>query len=137
MPKWMGLERLNRDLQHALRTFARSPGFTGIVVLTLALGIGATSAIFSVVNAVLLHPLPYPNADRLVVIWEKLARDKSGPSVFDSYRDFKVWKDASHSLEQLSAATWATGGQILTGSGSARDVLAMPTGLDFFSLLGA
>jgi len=107
------------------------------VIVTLALGIGATSAIFSIVNAVLLHPLPYPNADRLVVIWEKLTRNPQAPPVFDSYTDFQAWKARSHSFEQLAPATWATGGQILTGAGPARDVLAMPVGIDFFHLLGA
>ncbi len=134
---WSSLERLKQDLAYAARTFARTPAFTAVVIVTLALGIGATSAIFSIVNAVLLHPLPYPNADRLVVIWEKLTRDPKGPPVFDSYRDFQIWKSQSRSFERLAPATWATGGRILTGSGPARDVLAMPAGIDFFSLLGA
>lgn len=134
---WNWLERSKQDIVYALRSFARTPGFTAIVILTLALGIGATSAIFSIVNAVLLHPLPYPNANRLVVIWEKLTRDPKGPPVFDSYRDFEIWKNHSRSFEQLTPATWATGGQILTGGGHARDVLAMPVGIDFFPLLGA
>ena len=96
----------------------------------------ATSAIFSIVNAVFLHPLPYPNADRLVVIWQKLERDKNGPPAFDSYSDFAAWKRECRSFERMAAATWATGGQILTGHGPARNVLAMPAGIDFFSLLG-
>jgi hypothetical protein len=56
------------DLKHAFHTFARQPGFTAVVILTLALGIGATVAIFSVVNAVLLRDLPYPHAGRLVAL---------------------------------------------------------------------
>lgn len=131
------LDRTKQDTQYALRSFGRAPGFTAVVIITLALGIGATSAIFSIVNAVLLHPLPYPNADRLVVIWEKLTRNPQGPPVFDSYTDFEAWKARSHGFEQLAPATWATGGQILTGAGRARDVLAMPVGIDFFHLLGA
>lgn len=131
------LDRTKQDIHYALRSFGRAPGFTAIVVITLALGIGATSAIFSIVNAVLLHPLSYPNADRLVVVWEKLKRNPQAPPVFDSYSDFVAWKTRSRSFEQLAPATWATGGQILTGAGPARDVLAMPVGSDFFHLLGA
>jgi len=126
----------SRMLPTHFRAFGRTPGFTAVVILTLALGIGATTAIFSIVNAVLLNPLPYPNADRLVVIWEKLVRNPKGTAVFDSYRDFKTWKNASRSFELLAPATWGTGGQILIGNGAARNVLAMPVGIDFFPLLG-
>src|SRR4051812_43046936 len=64
----MMLENALRDLRHGLRLLARSPGFALTAVLTIALGIGATSAIFSVINAVALKPLPYPGAERLVYI---------------------------------------------------------------------
>lgn len=64
------LEDLHRDVRHALRSFARAPGFTAAAVLTLALGAGATTAVFSVVHAVLLEPLPYPQPERLVRMWE-------------------------------------------------------------------
>ena len=67
------IEHTVQDLRHALRQLARSPAFAGIVVVTLALGIGSTTAIFSVVEAVLLRPLPYPEADRLVRIIERPA----------------------------------------------------------------
>src|SRR3954464_5578792 len=64
------MERLKRDLHYAARSLIRSPGFFGITVLTLALGIGATTAIFSVVNGVVLQPLPYPRSDRIVQIFQ-------------------------------------------------------------------
>jgi putative ABC transport system permease protein len=130
------LEQCFQDFKYAIRAFAHAPGFIIVAVLTLALGIGASSAIFSVVDAVLLHPLPYPNADRLVVVWEKVTRDPNGPPVFDSYSDFLSWKAKSRSFERVAPATWARGGQILTGAGPAQNVLAMPAGVDFFRLLG-
>jgi len=130
------LERSKQDLSYAMRAFRRTPGFTAVVILTLALGIGATTAIFSIVDAIWLHPLPYPHADRMVVIWEKLVHNPNAPPFFDSYRDFLAWRRESQSFERLAPATWATGGQILTGAGPARNVLAMPVGIDFFSLLG-
>ena len=133
---WNWLERFNQDVAYGVRTFTRTPGFTAVVILTLALGIGSTSAIFSIVNAVLLNPLPYPKADRLVVIWDQQTRDPKAPPVFDSYRDYQTFRDSSQSFVHLAPATWATGGRILTGAGPARNVLAMPAGLDFFSLLG-
>ena len=127
---------MKRDLAFALRSFARSPGFTAVVVLTLALGIGATSAIFSIVNVVFLNPLPYRNADRLVVIWEHLLHDPKSPPVFDSYADFEYWKANSRSFERITPATWARAGATLTGPGPARDVLPLPVGVDYFRMLG-
>src|SRR5262245_22093893 len=66
----MAIERLGADLRYAIRALRRTPGFTTIVVLVLALGIGAATAVFSIVDRVLLAPLPYPEADRLVRIYE-------------------------------------------------------------------
>jgi predicted permease len=132
--RWM--ERFRQDLTFAVRSFARTPGFTIVVIVTLALGIGATSAIFSIVNSVFLNPLPYRNPDRLVVIWERLVRDPKSPPVFDSYADFQTWKNYSRSFERLAPATWANAGQTLTGMGPAREILAMPVGVEYFSLLG-
>jgi len=127
---------ITRDILYALRTLRRAPAFALVAILTLALGIGLTTAIFSIVDKVLLHPLPYPHPDRLVVVWEKLARDPGSPPVFDSYRDFEIWRRHSRSFEQIAAATWATGPHIFRGAGAARNVLAMPVGLHFFALLG-
>jgi putative ABC transport system permease protein len=105
-------------------------------VLTLALGIGATTGVFSVVQAVLLRPLPYQAPERLVAIWDGHARDPGLSKVFASYQDFETWSRHSTSFEQMAAVTWATGEQILTGRGPAKVVLAIPATTDLFSLLG-
>jgi hypothetical protein len=70
---WGWCDCLKQDVVYALRAFGRAPGFTSVVILTLALGIGATTAVFSVVHAILIDPLPYPNQDRLVMIFEEFA----------------------------------------------------------------
>ncbi len=132
---WAWLERFVQDVLYGLRSFKKTPTFTTVVVLTLALGIGATSAIFSIVDAVLLQPLPYRDSNKLVVIWRHPTHNK-GVDAFDTYRDFEAWKSRSHSFEQLAMATWARGGKIFSGRGSARGVMAMPASLDFFTLLG-
>ncbi len=133
---WTLLDRFRQDVAYAARSFVRKPGFTAVVVLTLALGIGATTAVFSLVNAILLNPLPFANPDRLVVIWEKFVRHPDAPPFFDTYHDFEVWNRGSRSFERLVPATWKTDSRILTGAGPALEVFAMPVGIDFFSMLG-
>ena len=124
-----------QDLRYGLRMFARTPGFTTLVLLTLALGIGATTAIFSIVHAVLLQPLPYRNPERLMVVWNTAIHQK-GSKLFATYRDFENWRDHSCSFEQLDGVTWATAGALMTGRGSPRNVLAIPATPGLFSLLG-
>src|SRR3981081_2267466 len=89
-----------QDLRYALRMLKKQPGFTVIAVLTLALGIGANTAIFSVVNAVLLRPLPYPNADRIMVL-----NESSGPGQDYSVAlpDYFDWRNDNTVFEHLAA----------------------------------
>ncbi len=101
-----------QDLRYAARTLRKTPGFTAVVVLTLALGIGATTAIFSVVNAVMLRPLPYANANQLVVIWGSLRRPGLEEIVVSAaeYSDFTVRMRAFSAI-----AAYDTVGLNLTG----------------------
>jgi predicted permease len=91
---------MSQDLRHAIRMLIQQPGFTLIAVLTLALGIGANTAIFSVVNGMLLRPLPYSEPDRIVQLWEQTSR---GARVSVSYPNFVDWRDRSTALEAIAA----------------------------------
>ncbi len=127
---------MKQDVAYAFRIFAKAPGFTAILVLTLALGIGANTAIFSIVQAVLLRPLAYRDPGRLVVVWDRALHEKALSKVFDMYRDFDTYSKNSRSFETIAGATWSVGGRILTGHGKAQTVLAIPATVDFFTLLG-
>lgn len=126
---------LAQDLRYGLRQLRKNPGFTAIAVLTLAVGIGASIAVFSIFDAVLLRPLPYRDASRLVSIWSSELH-QPGTKIFAPFRDFQEFKSESRSFEALTALTWARAGEILTWHGSAHQVLAIPASEDFFPLLG-
>src|SRR5437870_606114 len=89
------------DLRFALRQLRKSPGFTFIAVLTLALGIGANTAIFSVIYAVLLQPLPYPDDDRIVILTET---DANQPQISVAYPNYVDWKRDNTVFEQLAVS---------------------------------
>ena len=95
------LESFYVDVRYALRILSKNPGFTIIAILTLALGIGANAAIFSVVQGVLLAPLPYSEPDRLVLVWQYNLTLKHPISV--SYPDFLDWQRDARSLQQMAA----------------------------------
>ncbi|MHB1329548.1 MAG: ABC transporter permease, partial [Gemmatimonadales bacterium] len=96
------LDQLGQDIRYTLRGFRRSPGFTTAAVLTLALGVGATTAILSIVNGVLIRPLPYPNADRALLLW---TGDPRAPGVDYPFSlpDFVDLRNESRSLERVAA----------------------------------
>jgi putative ABC transport system permease protein len=99
------LEILASDVKHAFRTFRRSPGFTVTAVAALALGIGANAAIFSVVDTVLLKPLPFPNADRIVILMNSSPQG-NGPAA--SVPKYNVWRSQTQALQDVAA--YDTGG---------------------------
>jgi putative ABC transport system permease protein len=120
-----------QDIRYGLRMLAKNPGFAAIAILTLALGIGANSAIFSIVHAVLLRPLPYPHSDRLVVVWEK---GDDGLRTNTSYATFVDWRARSRSFDELSVASYSIG--TLTGSGQPEQLPALRVSANFFRTLG-
>jgi len=124
-------DTLLQDLRYAVRTLAKSPAFTLIVVLTLALGSGANTAIFSVVNGVLLTPLPYKDPSRLVVVWE--SKGTSTHNVVNP-ANYKDWHDRATSFNGLALLSWA--GLTFTGDQAER-VPGRAVTPDFFGVLGA
>jgi predicted permease len=94
-----------RDLHYGLRTLLARPGFTVIAVLALALGIGANTALFSVVNAVVLRPLPYPQSERLMAVRE-INRRQPGEGTNVSYPNYLDWRNRSHSFQELAVYRW-------------------------------
>ncbi|PYO69240.1 MAG: hypothetical protein DMD69_03425, partial [Gemmatimonadetes bacterium] len=124
------METLLQDLKFALRTLAKSPGFTLVAVLTLALGIGANTAIFSAVNAVLLKPLPYPGSDRLVQIMSTGFR---GVQFGVSFPDLHDLRGLSQDFTGVAATT--TQRYNLTGAGDPREVQAAAVTGDVFEVL--
>ncbi|HYN85041.1 MAG TPA: ABC transporter permease [Pyrinomonadaceae bacterium] len=123
-----------QDLRYGARTLARRPGFTLVAVAALALGIGANSAIFSVVNAVLLRPLPFEGAERLLAVSALAASD--GEPIWDhSYPNFTDIRDQSQTLE--GAAAYYPAGTFLTGGEEPELVRGAMTTADLFPLLGA
>ena len=125
---------LLRDMHYSLRTLRRMPGFTIVALLVLALGIGANTAIFSVVNSVVLRPLPYPASDRLALIWETDLKDgikREGPSG----PNFLDWKEQSQSFEEMALLEVGTG--TLTGDGEPEQVTGLRVTTNFLSMLGA
>ncbi|MEK7678517.1 MAG: hypothetical protein AAB676_22035, partial [Verrucomicrobiota bacterium] len=94
------------DLKFAFRQLLKNPGFTAVAVLTLALGIGVNTAMFSVVNGVVLRPLPYPDADRLVEIRQSHRKDPALATYMVSGPNFKDWKAQSRSFDTMSAYQW-------------------------------
>ena len=126
------LETLVQDLRFAVRMLRKSPGFTAVAVLTLALGIGANTAIFSVVDAVLLRALPYPEPDRIVRIWESsLKRDV--PRNLVNPLNFLDWRDHSQSFESMAAISSLMTN--LSSHGQPIAVQGMQVTPEFFSVL--
>jgi putative ABC transport system permease protein len=125
------IETLLKDVRYAARVLLKSPGFTAVAVVTLALGIGANTAIFSVVNSVLLRPLPYPNAGRIAAIQEL---NEKGTRVQVTAANFLDWRRQNTVFERL-AAILSRPANLAVGEEAERVNLAM-TSADFFEVFG-
>jgi putative ABC transport system permease protein len=125
------LSDLWHDIRYAARMLRKNPGFAAVVVITLALGIGANTAIFSFVNAVILNPLPFPDSDRLVVISQT---NPEGREISVSLLNFQDWQARSRSFEQLGGVCFTTFN--LTGVDPPQHLAGQAVTLNYFSILG-
>jgi putative ABC transport system permease protein len=127
------VETLIQDLRYALRMLRNSPGFTAVAILTLALGVGANTAIFSVIDSVLLRPLPYQDPDGIVMVWEN---DSQHPNPHNTVSppDFLDWQSRNSVFAEMSALFDQR--VILTGNGVPQEVVVQDVSANFFSVLG-
>src|SRR5512146_1248710 len=122
-----------QDIRYALRGLTRAPGFAAVAILTLALGIGANTAIFSIIEAVFLRALPFREPGQLVRLYETEAAPGNYPFTGP---DFLDWKTQNHTFQDMALFGW-TGNTNLSGAGAPETVLICPTESNFFSVLGA
>jgi putative ABC transport system permease protein len=127
------VESLRRNLRVGIRLLTKNPGFTLPIVLILAIGTSASSAIFSVVYSILLHPLPYPNSENLVMIWGTEQQDPRAKSAA-SYQDLRDWRSQSKSFERIEAFDWKY--LVLTGRGEPERLSGMMVSGEFFQMIG-
>ncbi|HYL96795.1 MAG TPA: ABC transporter permease, partial [Terriglobales bacterium] len=127
------METLLQDIRYGLRMLRKSPGFTAVAVITLALGIGANTAMFSVVDAVLLKPLNFPHSEQLVSVNEVDSRRPGKPDTF-SYPDFFDYRAQNQTFAGM--ATYRDASFTLTGVGQPQHLDGEVVSSDFFSVLG-
>src|SRR6266478_1975778 len=128
--RWPSIEEFFIDIRFGLRILRKNPGFTAVAVLTLALGIGANTAIFSVVYGALLSPLPYPNPDELVMVWSKV----NGHNNSVSAGDYLDWKRQNTVFQDVVA--WSGGSFNLTVGGHPEAMQARIPSPGFFNMQG-
>jgi len=127
------MSTLLNDLRYAIRTFLRTPGFTAVALLTLTLGIGANTAIFTIVNGVLLRALPFREPDRLMMVYER-PPESNRPNVVNPW-NFLEWRARNHVFERIAIILQIP--MNLTGDGEPEQIKGMQVSADFFPILEA
>ena len=130
------MQTLRQDVRHAMRMLARQPGFAAVTILTLALGVGGATAIFSVADAVVLRPLPFDDPDALFILRQSDLK-KNHPFVEVSYPAFTAWRERSRSFQGMAAMPSVNQGWVLTGRGEPATLEGRWVSASFFDLLGA
>src|SRR5215813_13405366 len=124
-----------QDLRYGARMLIKSPGFTLVAIVTLALGIGANTTIFSVINSLLLKPIPFPEADRLVLVWESQANDPKNRNIV-SAPNYWDWRRYSDVFENVAIFDSGGKGYDLSGEGEPERVSGLRVSAGFFDTLG-
>src|ERR1051325_5032627 len=128
------MHSLIQDLKYGLRIFWKNPAVTVVAIIALTLGIGANTAIFSVVHAVLLRSLPYADGDRLAIVWENRQSGKGNPQNVINLGNFFDWKEQNTVFSDMAA--FFDQNTNLTGDGEPEEVPAQIATTNLFSLLG-
>ena len=129
------METLWQDLRYGVRMLMKRPGFTLIAIITLALGIGANTTIFSVINSLLLKPIPFPDADRLALVWEMQINDPSSRNIV-SAPNYQDWQRQNDVFANMAIFDSAGKGYNLSGSGEPERVSGVRVSAGFFDVLG-
>jgi putative ABC transport system permease protein len=129
------LDELRQNIRYAIRTLKSAPGFTLVAVLTLALGIGANTVIFSIVNATMLQELPFPEPERLVTVWQVPTDDRTRLNIV-SMPNYRDWLERSRSFESLGLMDSGSRGYSLTGDGPPQLSQGLRVTASFFDVLG-
>src|SRR5689334_20505198 len=123
-----------RDLRHAIRVLAMNRGFTMVAILILAIGIGANIAVFSLVDAWLIRPLPFKDPGRIAIVFGSKPSNPREPLYFDMYRDYLAWKEQSRSFDSLGGMFWRH--WVLTGNGDPEEIQGMFVTSGLFDIFG-
>ena len=129
----MSWSSISRDARHAVRMILNAPAFSLIAICTFAVGIGVNTAVFSVINGVLLHPLPYPDADQITMIWMDNRRQGIKEDI-TSYPNYRDWRDQNSSFAHVAGVTPSS--FTLTGVGEAERLMGAETTANFFAVMG-